>query len=100
MRLTAFDAASAVVGTADATLPPSANPTPIRTPMAINLPNARIRRLEVSVTTGGGDTSGLGVDDVEFTTAGPPPPCLATGPPTVEVSQPPDGLPCTTTKSC
>ena len=92
VRLTAFDAGSAVVGTADATLPPNANPTPIQTPLAINQPGAKIRRLEVSTTTGGGYTNGLGVDDVEFSTAGPPPPCPATGPPIVGVSQPPGGL--------
>lgn len=92
VRLTAFDAGSAVVGTADATLPPNANATPVQTPLAINLPSATIRRLEVSVTTGGGYTNGLGVDDVEFSTTGPPPPCPATGPPIVGVSQPPGGL--------
>jgi hypothetical protein len=92
VRLTAFDAGSAVVGTADATLPASANPTPIQTPLAIDLPSATIRRVEVSVTTGGGFTGGLGIDDVEFSTAGPPPPCPASGPPMVNVSQPPDGL--------
>lgn len=92
VRLTAFDASSAVVGTADVTLPPNANATPIRAPLAISTPGPRIRRLEVSVTTGGGFTGGLGVDHVEFSRAGPPPPCTAAGPPVVEVSQAPNGL--------
>lgn len=92
VRLTAFNASSQVVGTANATLPASPSPTPIQTPLAVTLPSATIRSLEVSVTTGGGFTSGLAVDDVEFPTVGPPPPCDATGLPTVTLSQPPNGL--------
>ena len=92
VRLTAYDSGGAVVGTADATLPPNPNPTPIQTSLTVERPNASITRLEVAVTTGGGFNNGLAVDDVEFSTPGPPPPCPANGPPAVNVFQPPDGL--------
>ena len=92
VRLTAFSEGGTAVGTADATLPPNASPTPIQTPLTVDAAPPRITRLEVSVTTGGGFTNGLAVDDVEFSSAGPPPPCPASGPPTVNVLQPPGGL--------
>ena len=81
MRLTGFDASSALVGTADGVLPANPAPTPIGVPLEITRPSPDIRSIEVSVTTGGGYTSGLAVDDVEFSTVGPPPPCPAVGPP-------------------
>ncbi len=92
VRLTGFNASGGVAGTADATLPASSSATPIRTPLAIDLATPAIRRIEVSVTTGGGFTGGLGVDDVEFSSAGPPPTCGASGPPTVALDQPVDGV--------
>ena len=42
VRLTAFDAASGVVGTDDATLPANASPTPIQTHLEVDAPPARI----------------------------------------------------------
>lgn len=92
VRLTGFDASSALVGTADGVLPANPAPTPIGVPLEITRPSPDIRSIEVSVTTGGGYTSGLAVDDVEFSTVGPPPPCTAVGPPTVTLSAPADGL--------
>jgi hypothetical protein len=92
VRLTGFNGSGAVVGTDEETLPANPNPTPVSVPLTINLGAPAITRLEVSVTTGGGYTSGLAVDDVEFSTVGPPPPCNATAPPTVALSQPADGL--------
>jgi hypothetical protein len=86
VRLTGFDAASNVVATADATLPASSSSTPVQTHLTIDAPPPRMVRLEVSVP--GGFTGGLAVDDVEFTTAGPPPPCNASGPPTIALTQP------------
>jgi hypothetical protein len=88
VQLTTFNASDGVVGTANATLPASSSPNPIQTPLEVDRPPARIVKLEVSVTTGGGFTSGLAVDDVEFSTVGPPPPCAATEPPFVNVTQP------------
>lgn len=92
VRLTGFNGSGAVVGTDDETLPANPNPTPVSVPLTINLADPLITRLEVSVTTGGGYTSSLAVDDVEFSTVGPPPPCTAAAPPTVTLSQPADGL--------
>ena len=88
VRLTAFDGSSTVIGTDDATLPANSTPTSIQTHLEVDAPPARIVRMEVSVTTAGGFSSGLAVDDVEFSRAGPPPPCTATGPPTVTLAQP------------
>ena len=91
VRLTAFDVNHVSVGTADVTLP--ANPTavtPIQNPLEVTVTDPTIRSLEVSVP--GGYTSGIAVDDVEFSTAGPPPPCDATSVPTVQLTQPPRAL--------
>ena len=90
VRLTAFNDSTAV-GTAEATLAASPGPTPVGTPLEVTGAGAVITRFEVSVTTGGGYTSGLAVDDVEFSTVGPPPACAASGPPTVTLPQPADG---------
>jgi hypothetical protein len=91
VRLTGFDGSSNVVATDDATLPANSGPTPIQTPLTIDAPPARIVTLEVSVTTGGGYTNGLAVDDVSFSTVGPPPPCTANAAPTVNLLNPPGG---------
>jgi hypothetical protein len=45
----------------------------------------------VSVTTSGGFTNALAVDDVEFSTAGPPPPCVATSMLRITLNRPTDG---------
>ena len=74
VRLTAFDANDTIVGTDNATLPANSSPTPIQTHLEVKAPPPRIVRLEVSVTTNGDLSSGLAVDDVDFSTAGPPPP--------------------------
>ena len=88
VRLTAFDASSTVLGSANATLPANAAATPIRTPLGIAVSSATIRRIDVTVTTSGGFTNGLAVDTLEFSTAGPPPPCTAVSAPTPVLSQP------------
>lgn len=90
VRLTAFDAGHASVGSAEVTLPANAVVTPIGTPLEVTVAEATIRSLEVSVP--GGYTNALAVDDLEFSAVGPPPPCNATSVPTVELTQPPDGL--------
>ena len=59
--LTAFNSASAVVGTDSATLGPS-TPAPIQTPLQIRA--AGITRFEVALS--GGVNNGLAVDDVTF----------------------------------
>ena len=90
VRLKAFDAASAVVGMTNVTLRASSAATPIRAPLDVDAGSARIVRLEVS--SPGGFDNGLAVDDVEFSTAGPPPTCNATAVPSVRVESPTDGL--------
>jgi hypothetical protein len=90
VRLTAFDANHNSVGIADVTLPANAAPTPIQDPLSVSSPTATIRSLEVSVP--GGYMNGVAVDDVEFSAAGPPPPCDATSVPTVQVTEPASGL--------
>ena len=89
VRLTAFDAGNAVVGTADATLPVNVAATPDQTPLAVTAAGATIRQVQVSVPNQG-YTSGVSVDDLEFSTAGPPPPCTATSVPVVNIAQPAD----------
>ena len=75
------------VGRVDAALPTSTSgPAPVSTPLALDPPGAPIRRVEV--TTASGFTSGLTIDDFEFSTVGPPPPCNANGPPTLTIFDP------------
>jgi VCBS repeat protein len=92
VRMTAYNEAGTAVGTAQATLPASTKPTPIDTPLAVELAPAAIRRIDVTTTTNGGYTAGLAVDDVEFSSAGPPPPCGASAAPAISLTQPADGL--------
>ena len=87
VRMTAFDASGVVVGTDEATMAASASPTPVDTLLQIDVADPTIRRIEVSITSGGS----LAIDDLEFTTEGPPPPCPASGPPTVTLTDPPAG---------
>ena len=88
VRLTGYDAASAVVATADATLPIHSGPTPIQTPLSIELASPAIQKIAVSVSSGEGYSGGLSVDDLEFSTVGPPPPCGAAHAPIVNLSYP------------
>jgi hypothetical protein len=90
VRLTAFNAAHVSVGTANVTLPANSAVTRVETPLAVTVGNPTIRSLEVSIP--GGYTSGLVVDDVEFSSAGPPPPCNATSVPTVQLTEPSGSL--------
>ena len=92
VRLTALDASSAVVGADDATLPANTSPSPIETHLEVDAGAPVIRRLEVMVTSGGGFANGLAVDDVEFTSVGPPPPCGATSPPRITLVNPGPGI--------
>ena len=90
VQLKAFDASANLLETASAVLPPSGSDTPIATQLTVNPPGTTIRRIEV--TTQSGFTGGIAIDDLEFSTVGPPPPCNATGPPVVNVLQPDSGL--------
>jgi hypothetical protein len=94
--LRAFDASGAQIGQDTATLGPATdrNSIPIATPLEVTQSAGNI----VSATVGflGAETrqifnNALAVDDVEFDSAGPPPVCLATQPPTLSVNSPADG---------
>jgi hypothetical protein len=87
VRLTALDANGDPVGTANATL--AAN-SPIATHLAVTAGSPLIRSLRFG-RVADDDAVGLSMDDVEFSTAGPPPPCTATNPPTVILSNPTNG---------
>jgi hypothetical protein len=84
VRLTAFDGGGAEVGHQDVTMPAN---SPVNNHLTVTSGSANIRALEVART----DPSGIFdmvVDDVEFSAAGPPPPCGATAPPTVTLTSP------------
>jgi hypothetical protein len=87
VRLTAFDSGGNPIGTANATVP--AGPSPIATHLSVTVGSPQIFSLRFG-RTADGNASGLAVDDVEFSAAGPPPPCGASGPPTVTLTSPPD----------
>jgi hypothetical protein len=86
VRLTAFDAGHMSLGSADATLPASSAVTPVQTPLEVTAGSPTIRSVEISVP--GGFTNAVAVDDLEFSSAGPPPPCDAASVPTVQLTQP------------
>ena len=91
VRLSAFDASNTQIATTSATLPANSVPTPIQTHLTVNPPGKTIAHIEVTTdgsTPGGGFNNGLAVDDVEFSTPGPPPVCTASGPPIVHITQP------------
>lgn len=86
IRLTALDSNGSPIGTpANATLPAGANP--IATHLQITVGSPSIYSFKVGYTSDGG-SGGLALDDVEYSTAGPPPPCTASGPPTVSLTSP------------
>ncbi len=85
VRLTALDAGGNPVGTADATLP--ANSPAMTTHLQVTAGSPQIRAFRFG-DVANTDEVGLPVDDVEFSTAGPPPPCTASGPPTVTLTSP------------
>lgn len=89
--LQAFDQNGARVGQVSAVLGPSNRPIAVQTPLEINSPSPIIRQLVLMFAPNPGGpafNNGLVVDDVEFSTAGPPPPCPTTLTPSVTLSQP------------
>lgn len=65
VRLAAYNGATAVAAVY-ATLPANSSPTPIRTPLEVQLDSATITRIEVSVP--GGYTNGVAVDHLVYST--------------------------------
>jgi hypothetical protein len=84
----AFDASGTEVERAETSFPPSNLARPIDTPLEINTPSATIKSVTVGPSTNLQFSNSLSVDDVEFSTAGPPPPCIANSDPVVTLSQP------------
>ncbi|HEY3269128.1 MAG TPA: hypothetical protein VGM37_19630 [Armatimonadota bacterium] len=91
-----FDANGTEIVSSTVTLPANPNnPTLIRTPLEVGRFAGDIRRVDISFFSSGGNiyfNNGLAVDDVEFDTIGPPPPCPAANPPTVSLLKPASGL--------
>ena len=99
--LQAFDVNNALLEQVSVILNPSTEQIPIKTPLEINTPIANIRYLILKFDAGPGTTSfnnGLLIDDVEFSTAGPAPPCLTSVSPSVSLDQPRSSLTGQTTK--
>ena len=84
VRLTAYDSGGTEVGHADASM---AAGSPASHHLTVTVGSPTIRALEVTPTDGLGSYD-LIVDDVEFSSAGPPPPCNASAPPTVSLTSP------------
>jgi hypothetical protein len=88
VMLRALDANGVQIGQVTTVFAPSTSPRPVNTPLEITLPNARIRKALVSFSPADISPYSLVVDDVEFDSAGPPPPCPATVNPTLTSNQP------------
>ena len=93
----AFDIIGNRVGNATAVLGPSTGVIPISTPLQIQMPHlGRIVRVTVSFLGAEAASptmfnNSLAIDDVEFSTQGPPPPCPSTQPPGIGLISPLDG---------
>ncbi len=88
----ALNASGVQVGQATAVFNASNAAQPIRVPLEITAASATIRRVLVSYSPTTNATNFLAVDDLEFDTAGPPPACPATVPPTLSFLQPINNL--------
>lgn len=87
----AFNQSGAIVATSTVTIGPGSPDVPVNTPIEVGSAATNIRR--VAVAFGGNfNTNGLVLDDLEFDRAGRPPPCLASGPPDLELFQPEPNL--------
>ena len=92
VRMRSFNSADAVIDTLTTTLGPSSNPIPINKPLELISETASIVRVDVDVTAPDPTlVQHLAVDDIEFDTAGPPPPCPGTKKPTVQITAPLNG---------
>lgn len=78
-----------LLASSQATIPPNANPTPVNTPLLVQVQESTITRAEVRFWP---ETvpNDIVVDDVEFDQAGPPPTCTATSIPVITLAPPPD----------
>lgn len=94
IEMAGYDVNGTLVTSSTVTLPASpSSPTLIRTPIEIGRFAADIRRVDIGMTPfGTAFNNGLGVDDVEFDTIGPAPPCPAVNPPAMNIVKPTSGL--------
>ncbi|HEY3411855.1 MAG TPA: PKD domain-containing protein [Armatimonadota bacterium] len=93
IEMAGYDAGGSKVTSTTVTFPAKTSPTLIRTPMEIGRFAADIWRVDIGVAPVGiGYNNGIGIDDIEFDTIGPPPPCPAVNPPSVGIVQPASGL--------
>jgi len=94
--LSTFDSAGVPIRQTTATFQPSTAPIPIRTPLEVKSDSQNIYSATVSFVPDA-DAHGrvynhnLAVDDIEFDTAGPPPPCVSTRNPIVTLASPTPG---------
>lgn len=89
--LRAFLGGNYQVGQATATLGPSSGLISVATPLEVSLPTYTITHATVGfmdAESGQHSNNGLVIDDIEFDTQGPPPPCPSTVPPTLTVPSP------------
>lgn len=84
----ALDASGATVAQQTALLGPSAAAIPVQIPLEVRSATANIRQIVVGFASPDAFNNGLVFDDLEFDTAGPPPPCTAPVDPTVTLTQP------------
>src|SRR5262245_19524393 len=92
--LQALDQNDALVRQVSAVLGPSNGPVAVQTSLAINVPQASIRKLVLMFAagpTGPAFNNGLVVDDLEFDNVGAPPVCSTTQNPIVSLLQPQSG---------
>ncbi len=92
--LSAYNAAGAEVKQITATFQPSTTPIPVKTSLEVISDSANINSAKVSFAPdayGMVSNNNLAVDDVEFDTAGPAPPCPSAPKPSVTLGQPTSG---------
>jgi hypothetical protein len=86
--LRALDANGALVGQQTAVLGPSSGAIPVQIPLEVTSAAPKIRQIVVGFAASDAFNNGLVFDDIEFDTAGSPPPCTAPADPTVTLTQP------------
>ncbi|VVB72767.1 Uncharacterised protein [uncultured archaeon] len=90
----AFNKTAGLIKETSVAFKPSTGPIPIKAPLEIVLDSASIDSLTLNLASDASNpisTHYLAVDDVEYDTAGPPPPCNATKKPVVSISEPTAG---------
>ena len=87
----AYDASGNLVAARQTAFGHSKVPVPIRNIVQFSMTSPIIRRVTVSYQSTRLYSNGLAIDSVEFSTAGPPPPCPASGVPVITITNPASG---------